>query len=167
MQIIQVKSEIELQQTKELFREYFEFLRHDHGLDISYQGIDDELAALPGHFAPPSGRLVLAVNSGIPMGCAALRPLEEEICELKRMYVRPEFRGQGVGKELAKQLIQEARDIGYKVMRLDTGNFLAAALGLYQSLGFKTIEPYNEVPEELRGIAIFMELELTAGQKKQ
>ena len=162
MQIIQVQSEIELQQTKDLFREYFEFLRSDHGLDICYQGIEDELSALPGHFAPPSGRLVLAVEAGIPMGCAALRPLEAGICELKRMYVRPQFRGQGAGRALAIMLIQEAREIGFKVMRLDTGNFLLAAVSLYQSLGFKTIEPYNEVPEELRSVAIFMELELKA-----
>ena len=160
MQIVQVQSEAELQQTKDLFREYFEFLRRDYGLDISYQGIDDELAALPGHFAPPSGRLVLAVESGNPMGCAALRPLDAEICELKRMYVRPQFRGQGAGRALAIRLIQDARDIGYKLMRLDTGNFLLAAVNLYQSLGFKTIEPYNEVPEDIRGLAIFMELGL-------
>lgn len=160
MQIIQVLSDTELQQTKDLFREYFEFLRHDHGLDIGYQGIDDELAALPGHFTPPSGRLVLAVESGKPMGCAGLRRMDADICELKRMYVRPEFRGQGAGRALATKLIQDAKDIGYKRMRLDTGNFLKEAQSLYYSLGFKRIEPYNEIPEELRSIAIYMELVL-------
>jgi putative acetyltransferase len=160
MEIIRVSSDIEIQQVRDLFREYFNFLAHDHGLDIGYQGIEQELAALPGHFAPPSGRLVLAVGSGNPLGCAALRPLGEGICELKRMYVRQQYRGQGVGKALATFLIQDACDIGYKIMRLDTGNFLLAALGLYRSLGFKTIEPYNDVPEDIRRLAVFMELAL-------
>jgi len=160
MQIVQVQSDVQLQQTRDLFREYFEFLRREHGLDIGYQGIDDELAALPGHFASPNGRLLLAVESGVPMGCAGLRPLDPGICELKRMYVRPQFRGRGVGRALATTLIQEARDIGYKRMRLDTGNFLLAALGLYQSLGFVAIQPYHEVPKDIQHVAVFMELAL-------
>lgn len=161
MEIIQVQTSAELNQIKGLFREYFEFLSRDHGLDMTYQGIADELASLPGKFAAPEGRLMLAVQSGCPIGCAALRPLDAHVCELKRMYVLPQSRGQGVGKALATTLIQEARQIGYQLMRLDTGNFLIAAQILYESLGFKPIAPYYDVPEDIRRVAIFMELALT------
>jgi len=160
MEIIEVKTNAELNQIKDLFRQYYDFLARDHGLDISYQGIADELAALPGQFAPPKGRLLLAVQSGQPIGCAALRPLEAHVCELKRMYVLLEFRGQGVGKALAMTLIQEARQIGYQLMRLDTANFLTTAQKLYESIGFRSIAPYSDVPEDIRQVAIFMELAL-------
>ena len=158
--IVEFQTASELEQIKELFREYYAFLAHDHGLDISYQGIEEELATLPGKFAPPRGRLILAVMAEQPIGCAALRPIDEQVCELKRMFVLPQFRGRGVGRALAEELIQVARTIGYERMRLDTGNFLTAAIQLYESLGFKRIEPYNDVPEDLREIAIFMELVL-------
>jgi len=160
MKIIEVQTTSELQQIKDLFREYYEFLAHDHGLDISYQGIEDELATMPGKFTAPKGRLIMAFKLEQPIGCAALRPIDEQACELKRMYVLPQFRGQGVGKSLAKYLIQEARKIGYKIIRLDTGNFLTTAITLYEGLGFKQIPPYNDVPEDIRQIAIFMELAL-------
>jgi putative acetyltransferase len=89
-----------------------------------------------------------------------LRPIDEQVCELKRMYVLPQYREHGVGRTLAQTLIEDARQIGYHLMRLDTGNFLTSAIKLYKSLGFKQIEPYSEVPEEIRKIAIFMELDL-------
>lgn len=158
--IIQIQTVSELQQVEELFREYYAFLAHDHGLDISYQGIEDELSTLPGKFAPPSGRLIMAVTVKQPVGCAALRPIDERVCELKRMFVQPQFRGQGIGRALSKELIKDALAIGYERMRLDTGNFLIAAIQLYESLGFQRIEPYNDVPEEIRRIAVFMELVL-------
>ena len=160
MKIIDVQTPVEMEQIKELFREYYRFLAREHGLDISYQGIEDELASLPGKYATPEGRLILAFEAKQPVGCAALRPIDERICELKRMYVLPQYRGQGVGKTLAQRLIEEARQVGYHLMRLDTGNFLTSAIKLYESLGFKQIEPYNQVPEEIRKIAIFMELDL-------
>ena len=158
--IIEVQTATELTQVKDLFRAYFQFLAQDHGLDISYQGIEEELASLPGKFAPPDGRLILAVMSEQSIGCAALRRMDEEVCELKRMFVLPQFRGQGIGKALARKLIEDARTIGYECMRLDTGNFLTAAIQLYESLSFQRIEPYNDVPEDIRKIAIFMELRL-------
>jgi GNAT superfamily N-acetyltransferase len=102
----------------------------------------------------------MAVISEQPIGCAALRRSDEQVCELKRMFVLPQFRGQGVGKALARKLIEDAHTIGYECMRLDTGNFLTAAVQLYESLGFQRIEPYNAIPEDLRKIAIFMELRL-------
>ena len=160
IKIVEVQTTAELTQVKDLFRAYFQFLAHDHGLDISYQGIEEELASLPGKFAPPDGRLIMAVLSGQAIGCAALRRIDEQVSELKRMFVLPQFRGQGVGKELARKLIEDAHTIGYKYIRLDTGNFLTAAIQLYESLGFQRIEPYYEVPQEIRKIAIFMELRL-------
>lgn len=160
IKIIEVQTAAELTQVKDLFRAYFQFLSQEHGLDISYQGIEEELASLPGKFAPPDGRLILAVTSEQSVGCAALRRIDDQACELKRMFVLPQFRGQGIGKALARKLIDDARTIGYECMRLDTGNFLAAAIQLYDSLGFQIIEPYNDVPEDLQKIAIFMELRL-------
>jgi len=160
MEILQVRFAAQMQQTRDLFREYFGFLRRDHGLDISYQGVAEELAALPGEFAPPRGRLIIAIDSGKAAGCAAFRPLRANTCEMKRMYVLPEFRGRGVGRSLAERLIQEARQIGYEYMRLDTANLLVAAISLYESLGFRPIVPYNEVPEELQSVAVHMELVL-------
>lgn len=161
MEIIAVQTPAELEQVKQLFREYYAFLARDHGLDISYQGVEDELATLPGKFIAPQGRLIMAVEAGQAVGCAALRPIDAQVCELKRMFVQPQFRGQGVGRALAQRLIQDARSIGYHSMRLDTGNFLTAAIKLYQSLGFQYIAPYNDLPEDIRRIAIFMELRLS------
>lgn len=160
IKIIEVQTLSELNQIKDLFREYYQFLARDHGLDISYQGIEEELASLPSKYAPPRGRMIMAVTSEQPIGCAALRPIDEQVCELKRMFVLSQFRGQGIGKALAQKLIEDAQAIGYECMRLDTGNFLTAAIQLYELLGFQRIEPYNNVPEELRKIAIFMELRL-------
>ena len=160
MEIIAANEPSELDTVKALFREYFQSLAIDHGLEISYQGIDDELTTLPGDFAPPHGRLVLAVQSGQAVGCAGLRPLSPTVCELKRMYVPPPHRGHGVGKALALTLIHEAREIGYRQMRLDTATFLTAAMKLYESLGFRPIAPYNEMPEDLRRVAVHMELDL-------
>ena len=160
IKIIDVQTAAELTQVRGLFRAYFQFLAQEDGLDISHQGIEDELAGLPGKFAPPEGRLIMAVTSEQPMGCAALRRIDEQACELKRMFVLPQFRGQGVGKALASKLIQDARTIGYECMRLDTGNFWAAAIQLYESLGFQRIEPHKDIPEDLRKISIFMELGL-------
>jgi GNAT superfamily N-acetyltransferase len=160
IKLIAVQTAAELTQVKDLFHAYFQFLAQEHGVDITYQGIEDELASLPGKFAPPDGRLIMAIMSEQPIGCAALRRIDEQVCELKRMFVLPQFRGKGAGKALARKLIEDARTIGYGCMRLDTGNFLTAAVQLYESLGFQRIEPYNDVPEDLRKIAIFMELRL-------
>jgi GNAT superfamily N-acetyltransferase len=159
--IIEAREPLHLDTVRSLFREYFQSLAIDHGLEISYQGIDDELATLPGDYAPPQGRLVLAVLSSRSVGCAALRPLAPTVCELKRMYVPPLYRAQGVGRALALALIQQAREIGYIRVRLDTATFLTAAMRLYESLGFRPMAPYNEIPEHLRRVAVHMELELT------
>ena len=119
-----------------LFEEYAAALE----IDLGYQGFADELAGLPGCYAPPRGRLLVAWVGDEAAGCVALRALAENVCEMKRLYVRPPFRGGRVGKQLAEAIIAEARQIGYAVMRLDTVPKLESATRLYESLGFRRIE---------------------------
>jgi len=110
--------------------------------------LDAELAGLPGAYAPPEGRLLLAFFGGEPAGCIALRKIGEEICEMKRLWVRPAFRGTGLGRQLAESLMAEARAAGYRRVRLDTLPSMKAAQALYLSLGFADIPPYNDHPIE-------------------
>jgi ribosomal protein S18 acetylase RimI-like enzyme len=127
------------------------------GRDLSFQGIDEELAGLPGAYAPPQGALLLAMVKDVPAACVALRPLGEDIAEMKRLYVRSAMRGLGLGELLAKAIIAEAKRLGYRKLRLDTLPEMQAARGLYQRLGFRPIAPYNHNP--IPGTA-FLELEL-------
>ena len=127
------------------------------GVDLCFQNFDEELAGLPGKYAPPEGRLILAKSDGGYAGCVALRKLEDGICEMKRLYVCPESRGQGIGRSLAAEVIAQGRKIGYGAMRLDTLASMKAAIALYESLGFRRVKAYCHNPERE---AVFMELDL-------
>jgi len=127
-----------------LFEEYQKSL----GFSLCFQNFDEELAGLPGAYAPPDGRLLLAFAGDEPAGCIALRNIGEEICEMKRLGVRPASRGTGLGRRLVEALMAEARAIGYRAVRLDTLPSMTAAQALYLSLGFADIPPYNDHPIE-------------------
>jgi len=128
------------------------------GFDLDFKNFKKELANLPGDYAPPGGRLLIALWREQLSGCVALRKLEDRICEMKRLYVRPQFRGKGIGRALAEAIIEKAREIRYHSMRLDTISSMDGARALYLSLGFKEIAPYRYNP--IKGAA-FMELGLT------
>jgi len=141
----------DLSHVKELFREYEAYLP----FDLSFQHFQREADSLPGRYALPTGHLLAAHCDGQIVGCVALRKIGESLCEMKRLYVQAAFQGRGIGRALAEAILEEARRIGYKRMRLDT--VLEPAKRLYRSLGFLEIPPYQHVPIE--GV-VFMELEL-------
>ena len=130
-----------------LVRELFEEYAAGLGFDLAFQGFEQELDGLPGDYAPPAGRLLLALDGVEAAGCVALRPLDEpDVCELKRLYVRPGFQGQGLGRSLALAAVGAARELGYARVRLDTTPAMTAAQQLYESLGFREIAPYRHNP---------------------
>ncbi len=144
----------DLPHIRRLFGEYIDSL----GLDLSFQGVEAELADLPGKYAPPDGAVLLAWQAGAPVGCVALRPLATAgECEMKRLYLRPEARGQALGLRLSEAIIEVARGAGYRRMRLDTLQRLATALALYRGLGFRETESYYHNP--IDGV-VYMALDL-------
>jgi len=153
VEIIQATTAEEIEQTRTIFLEYAAYL----GVDFLFQGFVEELAALPGEYAPPQGRLYLALDDGQVAGCIALHSFEPGVGEMKRMYVRPGHRGKRIGRLLAQRLIDNARSIGYKSIKLDSIRKLKEACALYQSLGFVECAPYRYNPFD---DAVYMELNL-------
>jgi ribosomal protein S18 acetylase RimI-like enzyme len=151
--IIQVESNIDIQNARWLFEEYVASL----GFDLSFQNFDEELANLPGDYAPPDGCLLLAMIDENAGGCVALRKSTESLCEMKRLYIKPAYRSLRLGRTLAEAIIEEARKRNYTAMRLDTLPSMKQAQALYRSLGFKEISPYRYNPVEG---TVFMELNL-------
>jgi GNAT superfamily N-acetyltransferase len=152
--LAQAESPGQIAHAGELFREYAQAL----GVNLCFQNFEQELASLPGHYAPPGGRLLLAEYEGQLAGCVALHRWENGICEMKRLYLRPSFRGKGLGRALAETIIVEARNIGYQRMRLDTIEpIMKDAVEMYRKLGFVDIAPYR--PNPIAG-AMYMELHL-------
>ena len=150
----QAQSPAQIAHARELFVEYAQSL----GFSLCFQNFDKELASLSGEYAPPGGRLLLVEFEGQLAGCVALHKLEDGICEMKRLYLRPQFRGKGLGRALADRIIAEARQIGYQRMRLDTVEpVMKDAVAMYRRLGFREIAPYCKNP--IAG-ALYMELEL-------
>jgi GNAT superfamily N-acetyltransferase len=144
----------DLAQVRRLFRAYADWLE----VDLCFQGFERELAELPGCYAPPAGRLLVAKVGGEVAGCVGLRPLEPGVCEMKRLWVEPGFAGRGIGRALAEAVVAAARDIGYRRMRLDTiPARMPAAQHLYAALGFREIPAYYHNP--LAGV-VMLELEL-------
>ena len=148
-----IETDEDIENVRMLFREYASTL----GFDLSFQGFNEEVDSLPGKYAPPDGCLLIAVGDHDILGCVALRKIEGDICEMKRLFVRPGHRGKGIGLKLAQAVISASRDIGYTRMRLDTISSMKEAITLYRSLGFRHTKPYryNPVPG-----AVFLELDL-------
>lgn len=155
MKIVHASSPGEIQTARELFREYATWL----AVDLCFQNFEKELAELPGSYAPLSGRLFLAYDDENQIaGCVGLRSIGEDVCEMKRLYVRPQFRDAGLGRQLLDRIIAEAREIGYTRMRLDTlPGKMDRAIAMYRRLGFREIDRYYDNPYSE---AMYMELDL-------
>jgi putative acetyltransferase len=150
----QAETAPQIAQVRELFLEYAQSL----GFSLCFQNFDQELAELPGDYAPPAGRLLLAEYDAQLAGCVALHKLDSAICEMKRLYLRPQFRGKGLGRLLAERIIAEARQIGYQRMRLDSVEpVMKDAVAMYRRFGFEEIAPYRPNPNP--GV-LYLELQL-------
>lgn len=159
LRIAQATTHVDIQEARTLFEEYAAAL----GISLCFQNFDQELANLPGDYAPPRGRLLLAREFDQVMGCVALRPVGQTTCEMKRLFVRPEYRARGLGRVLVEAIIEEARKIGYTHMRLDTlPGRMDRAIELYRSIGFVEIEPYYNSPVDSTK---FMELDLVTAKQ--
>ena len=140
--LVLAESPSEIEEIRKLFLEYEKSL----DIDLCFQDFDEELENLPGEYAAPSGRMILAFEGNAIAGCVALRKLSGDACEMKRLYVKPEYRGAGIGRRLAEAVMREARTIGYTKMYLDTLASMKEAVGLYRSVGFEETEPYRYNP---------------------
>jgi putative acetyltransferase len=151
--LVHMSSPEEMPLVRKLFEEYAASL----DIDLCFQDFERELETLPGAYGPPEGAIIIAFSGGEPAGCVALRKLEKEACEMKRLYVKPEHRGAGVGRALAGAVIERAREIGYASIKLDTLRSMTEANALYVSLGFAECAAYRLNPCEG---PVYMELSL-------
>ena len=159
-EIIQAETPAQIETARALFVEYGQSL----GFSLCFQSFEEELASLPGMYSPPEGRLLLAIVDGQAAGCVALHPLESGVCEMKRLYVKPEYRVHKLGRALLERAIEEALSIGYEKMRLDTVcGVMDAAIALYRRRGFVEIGSYR--PNPMQGV-LYMELDLTVQQRQ-
>ena len=155
--IKQVESENDLNDIRILFKAYGLGL----GIDLSFQEFDIELARLPGKYTPPTGGILIARDdTGRSVGCVAVRPIDSQCCEMKRLYVLPDMRGTGLGKDLVFSILEMATNLGYRQMRLDTLPSMHSALALYEKTGFTSISPYYKTPIEG---TVFLEKQLLSG----
>jgi putative acetyltransferase len=154
IKILSATTPDQIETIRSLFVEYQQWLN----FSLCFQGFDEELASLPGKYSPLNGRLYLAESDGIIVGCIALRPMNEEgICEMKRLFVREEYRGKGIGRILTEKIIADAKEIGYSAIRLDTLQRMETARSLYSKLGFTVIPAYYNNPMDE---VVYMELKL-------
>jgi ribosomal protein S18 acetylase RimI-like enzyme len=151
--ILAAETREQIESVRGLFREYAEAIGHCE----CFQGFAGEVEGLPGEYASPGGQLLLAEAGSRPVGCVALRKLDDGVCEMKRLFVRPELRSRKLGRQLATTIIAAAGKLGYRTMRLDTLSSMTAARALYQSLGFRPIPRYNDNPSE---DVVYLELRL-------
>jgi putative acetyltransferase len=162
-QVLEATTPAQLEAVRELMREYIAWTMTFFGNPESaptFHNIEPELQELPGVYAPPRGRLLLATHDGKPAGCVALKPVNETTSELKRLYVRPDFRGLRIGNQLVASLMDEARREGYTKMVLDSHRTMTAAHHIYRAAGFVDVETPADFPEELKPMVVFMEREL-------
>jgi GNAT superfamily N-acetyltransferase len=166
LEIVLAQTEAQYRQVRELLEEYIAWdatqlaplgLDAQEALDFYFASGKEDL---PGVYAPPDGRMFLASYSAQTAGCGAFHRMTADTCEMRRMYVRPEFRGKQIGRQLANALILAARETGYSIMRLETTTYLDRAIALYSALGFRTCQPYCTIPEGFRKVIVCMELDL-------
>lgn len=162
-EVVQAVSKEQIAAVQELLREYLAWswtLDPNNDKAPTFAGVDEEVENLPGVFAPPRGQLLLATHEGKAAGCVAMKPHDQRVCELKRLYVRPGFRGHAIGWKLVSKLVATARDLGYARMVLDSHVSMSAAHHLYQQAGFVFVPTPADFPEELKSRAVFMECDL-------
>ena len=167
IKILDATSEKYLDHVRNLIKAFLKWHLNRHLEDIDLineyfdpKDFEEELVSLPGKYSKPEGNLLLAFYNDQPAGCVALKKIDEHTCEMKRMFVYPEFHGKGIGYALAKAIIDEAKKIGYSSMKLDTSIRQIEAQKLYQGFGFKNIEAYYELPDKQKNWLVFMELRL-------
>ena len=161
-EIVQATTATELDAAREILREYtaWAFTDHDSSGAPTFANLEEELATLPGKYGPPDGRLFLASVEGSVAGCIALRRHDENSGEVKRLYVRPGFRGHRIGERLVARMIEEARAIGYARLVLDSYHTMTRAHALYRDAGFHEVPVPADFPQHLKPVVVFMEMEL-------